>query len=89
MLCQITPPCLKIEKVLGVNAPEKKRQKLKGLCNTHWVEHDCLETLISLLVYVITCLHAMTEPNLYRGQSTEDWKWDQETRIKATGLKCS
>lgn len=79
-----------LEQVLGVYAPEQRRHKLKGLCKTRWVErHDCLETLVSLLVYVVTCLHAMTEPTMYPDLPTEDWKWDQETRNKATGLKCA
>ena len=79
-----------LEQILGVYAPEKKRHKLKGLCKTRWVErHDCLETLISLQVYVVTCLHAMTEPNLYPDLPTDDWKWDQQTRNRATGLKCA
>ena len=55
-----------LEFVLGVYAPENKAQKHKGLCKTLWVErHDCLETLVSLHKYVVTCLHSIVAPGLY------------------------
>ena len=55
-----------LEFVLRVCAPEQKVQKLKGLCKTRWVEcHDCLETVVLLFKYVVTCLHSMVMPCLY------------------------
>ena len=72
-------------------ALENKTQKLKGLCKTRWVErHECLETFY---LYVITCLHAMLEPNMYpdlaHRVNDEDWSWVRETLTKASGLKLS
>ena len=90
-----------LELVLRVYATKNKVQKLKGLCKTRWVErHDCLETLVTLHKYVVTCLHSMVSPGLYppltetpEATSEDDyydnWKWDRETVIKADGLRSS
>ncbi|XP_071499270.1 52 kDa repressor of the inhibitor of the protein kinase-like [Diadema antillarum] len=90
-----------LEFVLQVYAPEQKVKKLKGLCKTRWVErHDCLETLVLLYKYIVTCLHSMVTPGLYpllttapeesrEDENYEDWDWDRETLVKAEGLRCS
>ena len=44
----------------------EKMQKLKGLCKTWWVElHHCLEILVLLYKFVVTCLHSMAMPGLH------------------------
>nr|XP_054770920.1 52 kDa repressor of the inhibitor of the protein kinase-like [Lytechinus pictus] len=90
-----------LEFVLQVYAPEQKVKKLKGLCKARWVErHDCLETLVLLYKYIVTCLHSMVTPGLYpllttapeesgEDENYEDWNWDRETLVKAEGLRCS
>eukprot|EP00057_Strongylocentrotus_purpuratus_P005147 XP_003730316.1 PREDICTED: 52 kDa repressor of the inhibitor of the protein kinase-like [Strongylocentrotus purpuratus] len=90
-----------LEFVLQVYAPEQKVKKLKGLCKTRWVErHDCLETLVLLYKYIVTCLHSMVTPGLYpllttapeesgEDENYEDWDWNRETLVKAEGLRCS
>ncbi len=55
-----------LEFVLKIYAPDNKVKKLKGLCKTRWVErHDCLENLVLLHMYVVTCLHFMVKPSMY------------------------
>lgn len=90
-----------LEFVLQVYAPKQKVKKLKGLCKTRWVErHDCLETLVLLYKYIVTCLHSMVTPGLYpllttapeesgEDENYEDWDWNRETLVKAEGLRCS
>ena len=77
-----------LEHFLEKYAPESGIRKLKGLCKTRWVErHDCLETLVSLYQYVVTCLHSITLPTMYPELTTDDsWAWDRKTLTEAGGL---
>lgn len=82
-----------LETVLAVFVPDNKKQKLKGLCKTRWVErHDCFDTLFELYQYVVTSLHAMVFPARYPDipePADESWDWDRKTRTDATGLHAS
>lgn len=67
---------------------------MKGLCKARRVErYECLDTVFSLYVYVVTCLNAMLYPEqdvqLADASSHEDWQWDRDTLVKASGLMSS
>ena len=65
-----------------------RKEKLKGLCKTLWVEkHECYETFYELYEYVCISLKAIADheshPHVY---SLLSFTWDRETKTKAQGL---
>ena len=72
--------------------PASTHSKLPGLCKTRWVErHTCFEVFLELYEPLITFLNAILSPHEYPQLVSSDgsWNWDNETRVKAQGLKAS
>ena len=72
--------------------PASTHSKLPGLCKTRWVEkHTSFEVFLELYEPLITLLDAILSPHEYPQLVSSDgcWNWDNETRIKAQGLKAS
>ena len=72
--------------------PESSHSKLPGLCKTRWVErHTGFEVFLELYEPLITFLDAIISPREYPQLETSDggWNWDNETHIRAQGLKAS
>ena len=70
----------KLDEVINEAAPDTKKNKLRDLCKTRWVErHEALETFTDLHPVVHDCLGQMYEDN-------DEWEWDGETTTKAAGL---
>ena len=65
-----------------------RKEKLKGLCKTRWVErHECYETFYELYEYVCISLEVIVDreshPHVY---SSLSFTWYRETKTKAQGL---
>ena len=75
--------------------PEASHTKLPGLCKTRWVErHTCFEVFLELYEPLVTFLDAILFPDEYSelrcvSQPDGRWNWNNDTRIKAQGLKAS
>ncbi|KAL5012342.1 hypothetical protein ScPMuIL_010893 [Solemya velum] len=71
--------------------PRGKSKKAEGsLCKTRWVErHACLESMLNMYEYIVTCLDAMSNPDAYRDVIGENWDWDRYSITTANGLKLS
>ena len=75
--------------------PEASHTKLPGLCKTCWVErHTCFEVFLELYEPLVTFLDAILFPDEYSelrcvSQPDGRWNWDNNTRMKAQGLKAS
>lgn len=76
------------ENILQALGSEIKKQKLKGLCQTRWVErHTCFETFYDLYFFVCCCCEAIVNPTVYAEKGLEaDWHWDSETKVRAQGF---
>ena len=77
-----------LEQVLEKCGSSSRKEKLKGLCKTRWVErHECYETFYELYEYVCISLEAIVDheshPHVY---SSLSFTWDRETKTKAQGL---
>ena len=72
--------------------PASSHSKLPGLCKTRWVErHTCFEVFIELYEPLTTFLDAIVSPNAYPQLVSSDgaWNWDNETKVRAQGLKAT
>ena len=72
--------------------PASSHSKLPGLCKTRWVErHICFEVFLELYEPLITFLDAILSPNEYPQLALSDgsWNWDNETKVRAQGLKAT
>ena len=77
-----------LEQVLEKCGSTSRKEKLKGLCKTRWVErHECYETFYELYEYVCISLEVIVDreshPHVY---SSLSFTWDRETKTKAQGL---
>ena len=74
------------EKVILKNQPEARKQKLRDLCRTRWVQHhEAYEAFTELYPSVIDMLCIM----LHEEDHTETygrWNWDRETLTRAASL---
>jgi hypothetical protein len=67
-----------LQSIITSKAPETRRQKIKDVCRTRWIErYDALDTIVSLLPYVVQCFEQIT---------TSRNEWSQDTKTQATGL---
>ena len=71
-----------LEQVLEKCGSTSRKEKLKGLCKTRWVErHECYETFYKLYKYVCISLEAIVDheshPHVYFSLS---FTWDRETK---------
>ena len=85
-------------RVLAIKYPEHKKQKVRGLSKTRWVERcECYESYFEMYACIASTFEAILNPAAYEsvyitllndGETTtmNDWNWDRETRIKAQGL---
>ena len=72
--------------------PASSHSKLPGLCKTRWVErHIRFEVFLELYEPLITFLDAILSPNEYPQLALSDgsWNWDNETKVRAQGLKAT
>ena len=54
------------EHILEALGSESSKRKLRGLCQTRWVErHTCYETFYELYFYVCCCYEAIINPSVY------------------------
>ena len=77
-----------LEQVLEKCGSTSRKEKVKGLCKTRWVErHECYETFYELYEYVCISLEVIVDreshPHVY---SSLSFTWDRETKTKAQGL---
>ena len=77
-----------LEQVLEKCGSTSRKEKLKGLRKTRWVErHECYETFYEIYEYVCISLEAIVDheshPHVY---SSLSFTWDRETKTKAQGL---
>ncbi|CAH3121600.1 unnamed protein product [Pocillopora meandrina] len=84
--CRLTSQFL--GQVLEKYGSTSRKEKLKGLCKTQWVErHECYETFYEFYEYVCISLEAIVDdeshPHVY---SSLSFTWDRETKTKAQGL---
>lgn len=72
--------------------PSSSHSKLPGLCKTRWVErHTCFEVFLEMYEPFVTFLDAIMSPHEYPQLRSSDgsWNWDNDTRVKAQGLKAA
>ena len=74
-----------VEQVLEMCGSTFRKEKLKGLRKTRWVErHECYETFYELYEYVCISSEAIDDheshPHVY---SSLSFTWDRETKTKA------
>ena len=72
--------------------PSSLHTKLPGLCKTRWVErHTCFGVFLEMYEPLVTFLDAILSPHEYPQLSSSDgsWNWDNDTRVKAQGLKAA
>ena len=77
-----------VEQVLEMCGSTFRKEKLKGLRKTRWVErHECYETFYKLYEYVCISSEAIVDHELHpHVYSSLSFTWDRETKTKAQGL---
>ena len=89
-----------MEMVLDVESAQTRKQHIKGLCKTRWVErHTCFETFQEIYEYVCISLEAISWPHLHpelelvtpSDLTSEKWNWqrNRETTVKTQGFLAS
>ena len=76
------------ELIIETFCPIPTKNKIKGLCQTRWVERPTtFDTIFDLYPYLMRTWEEMCSPSncdqLYKDSS---WNWDSETRSSANGL---
>ena len=68
------------EHILEALGSESSKRKLRGLCQTRWVErHTCYETFYELYFYICCCCEAMINPSVNAEKHVQDgWDWDSD-----------
>lgn len=79
-----------MEIVIDAHSPDNKKQKLKNLCKTRWVErHATFKTIFDLYEFIVITLDQICEPtddDRYYPNG-EIWNWDSKTKTLANGLR--
>ena len=72
------------EQILEKCGSTSRKEKLKGLCKTRWVErHECYETFYELYEYVCTSLKAIVDHESHTHvYSSLSFTWDWETKTQ-------
>ena len=75
-----------LDKVIDSVCPTACSKKLKDTCKTRWIQHiDSYTVFMELLPAIHTTLQAMVSPANFP-EFGNDWNWDGETVMKATGF---
>ena len=75
---------------ISYHLPDSSHSKLPGLCKIRWVErYICYEVFLEMHVVLVTFLDAIISPHEYPVlvSSAGSWDWDQDTIVKAQGMK--
>ena len=69
--------------------PTLAKKKIKGLCQTRWVErHATFDTIFDLYTYLMRTWEEICSPsNCDQLYSNSRWNWNSETRSSANGLR--
>ena len=78
-----------LELVIEPFCPMLAKKKIKGLCQTRWVErHATFDTIFDLYTYLMRTWEEICSPsNCDQLYSNSRWNWDSETRSSANGLR--
>ena len=75
-----------LERFIEVNQPDVRKQKLRDLCRTRWIQ--CLEAykaFMELYPSTVEALDVMLHEHAKREKCSE-WNWNRETLSRANGL---